>query len=84
MKEWWESAKTVQVHKNRASLSESRELGGASPGAGHGQETGGRHCSQSTGRFSLCFFVNSSAFFMNFERALVYSSARSALSGCSG
>ncbi len=41
-------------------------------------------CRQSTGRFSLCFFVNSSAFFMNFARSLLYSSARSALSGCSG
>lgn len=41
-------------------------------------------CHQSTGRFSLCFFVNSSAFFMNFARSLVNSSARSALSGCSG
>lgn len=41
-------------------------------------------CCQSTGRFSLCFFVNSSAFFMNFARSLVYSSARSALNGCSG
>lgn len=41
-------------------------------------------CHQSMGRFSLCFFVNSSAFFMNFARSLLYSSARSALSGCSG
>ena len=38
----------------------------------------------SMGRFSLCFFVNSSAFFMNFFLSLVYSSANSGLSGCSG
>lgn len=38
----------------------------------------------SRGRFSLCFFVNSSAFFMNLARSLQYSSARSALRGCSG
>lgn len=41
-------------------------------------------CCQSTGRFSLCFLVNSSAFFMNFARSLLNSSARSARSGCSG
>ncbi len=39
---------------------------------------------QSTGRFSPCFFVNSSAFLKNFLRSFEYSSARSALSGCSG
>lgn len=39
---------------------------------------------QSIGRFSPCFFVNSSAFFKNFLRSLEYSSARSALRGCSG
>ena len=36
------------------------------------------------GRFSAHFFVYSSAFFMNLLRSLVYSSARSPLSGCSG
>lgn len=40
--------------------------------------------SQSTGRFSPCFFVNSSAFLKNFLRSFEYSSARSARSGCSG
>lgn len=39
---------------------------------------------QSIGRFSPCFFVNSSAFFKNFLRSFEYSSARSALRGCSG
>lgn len=39
---------------------------------------------QSTGRFSPCFFVNSSAFFKNFLRSFENSSARSALRGCSG
>ena len=40
--------------------------------------------SQSAGRFSLYFFVKSSAFFMNFFLSLEYSSARSARRGCSG
>lgn len=40
--------------------------------------------SQSAGLFSLFFRVNSSAFFMNFLRSRVYSSARSARSGWSG
>lgn len=53
------------------------------------EQKGGQHVGnilghQSMGRFSLCFLVNSSAFFMNFARSLLYSSARSALSGCSG
>lgn len=39
---------------------------------------------QSIGRFSPCFFVNSSAFFKNFLRSFEYSSARSARRGCSG
>lgn len=39
---------------------------------------------QSIGLFSPCFFVNSSAFFKNFLRSFEYSSARSALRGCSG
>ena len=38
----------------------------------------------STGRFSAYFFVYSSAFLQNFLLSLVYSSARSALNGCSG
>ena len=41
-------------------------------------------CDQSIGRFSPCFFVNSSAFFKNFLRSFEYSSAKSALRGCSG
>ena len=40
--------------------------------------------SYASGRFSPYFFVNSSAFFINFFLSLVYSSARSARSGCSG
>lgn len=39
---------------------------------------------QSEGRRSACFFVYSSAFFMNFLWSFVYSSARSPRSGCSG
>ena len=39
---------------------------------------------QSIGLFSPCFFVNSSAFLKNFFRSFEYSSARSALRGCSG
>ena len=38
----------------------------------------------SLGRFSLCFFVKSSAFLLNFFLSFVYSSARSARRGCSG
>lgn len=39
---------------------------------------------QSEGLFSACFFVNSSAFFINFFLSFVYSSAKSPRSGCSG
>ena len=38
----------------------------------------------SAGRDSACFFVCSSAILQNFLWSLVYSSARSALRGCSG
>ena len=41
-------------------------------------------CCYSLGRFSLCFLVKSSAFLLNFFLSFVYSSARSARSGCSG
>lgn len=53
-------------------------------GAGRGERARRRSGDQSIGRFSPCFFVNSSAFFKNFLRSLEYSSARSALRGCSG
>jgi len=42
------------------------------------------HEFHASGRFSPNFFVKSSAFFMNFLRSFVYSSASSARSGCSG
>ena len=41
-------------------------------------------CDQSIVRLSPCFFVNSSAFLNIFLRSFEYSSARSALKGCSG
>lgn len=53
-------------------------------GAGRGGRARRRSGDQSIGRFSPCFFVNSSAFFKNFLRSFEYSSARSALRGCSG
>lgn len=59
-------------------------------GGEEGEERGDRERAtrssddQSIGRFSPCFFVNSSAFFKNFLRSFEYSSARSALRGCSG
>lgn len=40
--------------------------------------------SQSAGLFSACFFVNSSAFLINFFLSFVYSSAKSPRRGCSG
>ena len=39
---------------------------------------------QSAGLFSACFFVNSSAFLINFFLSFVYSSAKSPRRGCSG
>lgn len=61
---------------------------GAEEGSGEGEietEWAMRSsCYQSIGRFSPCFFVNSSAFFKNFLRSFEYSSAKSALRGCSG
>lgn len=39
---------------------------------------------QSAGRFSEYFLTYSSAFLLNFLRSLRYSSAKSALKGCSG
>lgn len=92
IKEWLESAKIME-QENRTSQCSLQSRGG---GGGSLNKKPKRRpaavsarppsvlCHQSMGRFSLCFFVNSSAFFMNFARSLLYSSARSARSGCSG
>lgn len=75
IKEWLKSAKQRRFGEQAISVKQ---------GIRTESQAGFFERRQSTGRFSLCFFVNSSAFFRNFARSLVYSSARSALSGCSG